>query len=47
MWIVAIALVCLIIIVVYDPSFDVIYVNGRRRPIMWYNSTNGRTWMFL
>lgn len=47
MLLVFIALACLIIIVIYDPYFDTIYVNGRKRTIMWYNSANGRTWMFL
>lgn len=42
-----IILICLVILVVYNPSFDVILVNNKKRPIMWYNSANGRTWIFL
>ena len=30
-----------------DPKLDYIVVSGKKKRILWYNSSNGRNWIFL
>ena len=45
--IVVILLLIAIFYLIYDPSFDVIIINGKKKWIMWYDTANGRNWVFL
>ena len=48
--IILIALIVVPLVLLYiafDPTFDTIIVDGKKRRIMWYNDRDGRNWTFL
>lgn len=45
--ILGIVIVLLILYRIFEPSLDYIVVDGKKKRIIWYNTTNGRDWTFL
>lgn len=43
-----IILLCVLLgIIIFEPRFDTIIIDGKEVEIMWYNSRNGRDWIVI
>lgn len=40
-------IILLLVFLTFEPKLDTIIINGKKKKIVWYNSGNGRNWMFL